>query len=165
MRLSVLSRSCRGDLDADHRVLSGAADPAVLDGDRGLIRRILTVVTIAIGIVSWTAVARITRAEFLRIRELEYVTASRAAGASNMVLMTRVILPNALPPIIVQAALMVGSAILFEAGLAFLGLSAQMSSAGARSSLKPDLYSRCQFHRDYSGAGDSRTKRRSRRLH
>ena len=83
----------------------------------------LTVVTIAIGIVSWTAVARITRAEFLRIRELEYVTASRAAGASNMVLMTRVILPNALPPIIVQAALMVGSAILFEAGLAFLGLS------------------------------------------
>ena len=46
----------------------------------------LTVVTIAIGIVSWTAVARITRAEFLRIRELEYVTASRAAGASNIVL-------------------------------------------------------------------------------
>jgi len=83
----------------------------------------LTVVTLAIGIVSWTAVARITRAEFLRIRELEYVTASRAAGASNLVLIARVILPNALPPIIVQAALMVGSAILFEAGLAFLGLS------------------------------------------
>ena len=83
----------------------------------------LEVVTIAIGVVSWTAVARITRAEFLRIRELEYVTASRAAGASNVTLMTRVILPNALPPIIVQAALMVGSAILFEAGLAFLGLS------------------------------------------
>ena len=83
----------------------------------------LEVVTIAIGIVSWTAVARITRAEFLRIRELEYVTASRAAGATNITLMTRVILPNALPPIIVQAALMVGSAILFEAGLAFLGLS------------------------------------------
>jgi peptide/nickel transport system permease protein len=83
----------------------------------------LEVVTIAIGVVSWTAVARITRAEFMRIRELEYVTASRAAGASNVTLMTRVILPNALPPIIVQAALMVGSAILFEAGLAFLGLS------------------------------------------
>ena len=83
----------------------------------------LEVVTIAIGIVSWTAVARITRAEFLRVRELEYVTASRAAGASNITLITRVILPNALPPIIVQAALMVGSAILFEAGLAFLGLS------------------------------------------
>ena len=83
----------------------------------------LEVITLAIGVVSWTAVARITRAEFLRLRELEYVTASRAAGASNGVLIARVILPNALPPIIVQAALMVGSAILFEAGLAFLGLS------------------------------------------
>ena len=83
----------------------------------------LVVVTIAIGIVSWTAVARITRSEFLRIRELEYVTASRSAGASHFILITKVILPNALPPIIVQAALMVGSAILFEAGLAFLGLS------------------------------------------
>ncbi len=80
-------------------------------------------IVLAIGIVSWTAVARITRSEFLRIRELEYVTASRAAGARNGKLMFRVILPNALPPIIVQSALMVGSAILFEAGLAFLGLT------------------------------------------
>ena len=83
----------------------------------------LLTVTIAIGVVSWTAVARITRAEFLCIRELEYVMASRAAGAGNMKLIFRVILPNALPPIIVQAALMVGTAILFEAGLAFLGLT------------------------------------------
>ncbi len=83
----------------------------------------LPMITFAIGVVSWTAVARITRAEFLRIRELEYVTASRASGAKNFKLISQVILPNALPPIIVQAALMVGSAILFEAGLAFLGLS------------------------------------------
>lgn len=83
----------------------------------------LPMITFAIGIVSWTAVARITRAEFLRIRELEYVTASRATGASNAKLMFSVILPNALPPIIVQSALMVGSAILFEAGLSFLGLT------------------------------------------
>jgi len=83
----------------------------------------LPMITFAIGIVSWTAVARITRSEFLRIRELEYVTASRASGASNGKLMFRIILPNALPPIIVQAALMVGSAILFEAGLSFLGLT------------------------------------------
>jgi peptide/nickel transport system permease protein len=83
----------------------------------------LTMITFAIGIVSWTAVARITRSEFLRIRELEYVTASRAAGASPMNLMFSVILPNAMPPIIVQSALMVGSAILFEAGLSFLGLT------------------------------------------
>ena len=83
----------------------------------------LPMITFAIGVVSWTAVARITRSEFLRIRELEYVMASRASGASNAKLMFRVILPNALPPIIVQAALMVGSAILFEAGLSFLGLT------------------------------------------
>lgn len=83
----------------------------------------LPMITLAIGVVSWTAVARITRSEFLRIRELEYVTASRASGAKNAKLMFRVILPNALPPIIVQSALMVGSAILFEAGLSFLGLT------------------------------------------
>jgi len=52
----------------------------------------LPMITLAIGIVSWTAVARITRAEFMRIRELEYVTASRAAGASNAKLMFRIIL-------------------------------------------------------------------------
>jgi peptide/nickel transport system permease protein len=83
----------------------------------------LPMITLAIGVVSWTAVARITRAEFLRIRELEYVMASRASGTSNWKLMFFVILPNALPPIIVQSALMVGSAILFEAGLSFLGLT------------------------------------------
>jgi peptide/nickel transport system permease protein len=83
----------------------------------------LTMITIAIGIVSWTAVARITRSEFLRIRELEYVMASRASGVSNTKLIFRIILPNALPPIIVQSALMIGSAILFEAGLSFLGLT------------------------------------------
>ena len=83
----------------------------------------LPMIVIAIGLVSWTAVARITRAEFLRIRELEFVMASRASGASDLRLIFSVILPNALPPIIVQAALMVGTAILFEAGLSFLGLS------------------------------------------
>ena len=83
----------------------------------------LEMVTFAIGIVSWTAVARVTRSEFLRLREMEYVTSSRSSGARNLGLMLIVILPNALPPIVVQAALMVGSAILFEAGLSFLGLS------------------------------------------
>ncbi len=83
----------------------------------------LPMITFAIGVVSWPPVARITRAEFLRIRELEYVTAARASGVSNRKIIFNVILPNALPPIIVQAALMVGSAILFEAGLSFLGLT------------------------------------------
>ena len=83
----------------------------------------LPMITLAIGLVSWPAVARITRAEFLRIRELEYVMAARASGVKNRKLIFKVILPNALPPIIVQAALTVGSVILFEAGLSFLGLT------------------------------------------
>ena len=80
-------------------------------------------ITLAIGAVSWASVARITRSEFLRIKELDFVLASRSSGSNNMSLIFRVILPNAAAPIIVQSALLVGAAITFEAGLAFLGLS------------------------------------------
>lgn len=82
----------------------------------------LTTVTIAIGVVSWPAAARLTRAEFLRLRNLDFVKASRAAGAGNGHLIMHVIMPNALPPIIVSATLAIGVAILFEGGLSFLGL-------------------------------------------
>ncbi|TNE33526.1 MAG: ABC transporter permease [Alphaproteobacteria bacterium] len=80
------------------------------------------VVSLAIGIVSWPTTARLTRAEFLRIRNLEYVNASRSIGARNRRIIWKVILPNALAPLIVSAMLTVGIAILFEAGLSFLGL-------------------------------------------
>ncbi|USG62512.1 ABC transporter permease [Sneathiella marina] len=83
----------------------------------------LTNIAIAIGIVSWTSTARLTRAEFLRLREMDYVRAERAIGAKNRRMIWAVILPNAAPPLIVSAALSIGTAILFEAGLAFLGLS------------------------------------------
>ncbi len=82
----------------------------------------LTTIVFSIAIVSWTGIARLTRAEFLSIREREYVMAARSIGAQNRRLVRRVILPNALPPLIVTAALNVGVAILFEAGLSFLGL-------------------------------------------
>ena len=82
----------------------------------------LWTIAFAIGIVSWPQTARLTRAEFLRIRELEYVTAARSIGAGNGRIIWRVILPNALPPLIVSATLTIGVAILFEAGLSFLGL-------------------------------------------
>ena len=82
----------------------------------------LVTISVAIGVVGWPPVARLTRAEFLRIRELDYVWASRALGASDRRLIFRVILPNALAPLIVAATLTVGAAILFEAGLSFLGL-------------------------------------------
>ena len=80
-------------------------------------------IAVAIGIVSWTSTARLARAEFMRLREMEFVKAERSIGASNARLIWRVILPNAAPPLIVVAALSIGSAILFEAGLSFLGLS------------------------------------------
>jgi peptide/nickel transport system permease protein len=82
----------------------------------------LTTITVAIGVVSWPTAARLTRAEFLRLRNLDFVKASRAAGAGNGHLILRVVLPNALPPIIVSATLAIGVAILFEGGLSFLGL-------------------------------------------
>jgi len=80
-------------------------------------------ITFAIGSVSWPGIARLTRAEFLRIKNLEFVKAARAIGSSDFRIITRVVLPNALPTLIVSATLIMGSAILFEAGLAFLGLA------------------------------------------
>ncbi len=83
----------------------------------------LSTIAMAIGVVSWPSVARLSRAEFLRIRELDYVQSARAIGARNSRIIWRIMLPNAAPPLIVSAALSVGVAILFEAGLSFLGLS------------------------------------------
>jgi len=82
----------------------------------------LLTIAIAIGVVSWPQTARLTRAEFLKVKELEYVTAARAIGARNTRIIWKVILPNAAPPLIVSATLTIGVAILFEAGLSFLGL-------------------------------------------
>ena len=82
----------------------------------------LWTIAFAIGVVSWPQTARLTRAEFLKIKELEYVTAARAIGAQNKRIIWKVILPNAAPPLIVSATLTIGVAILFEAGLSFLGL-------------------------------------------
>lgn len=82
----------------------------------------LTKVALIIGIVSWPATARLTRAEFMKIKQLEYVTAARSIGAENGRIIWRVVLPNAMPPLIVSATLTIGIAILFEAGLSFLGL-------------------------------------------
>jgi peptide/nickel transport system permease protein len=82
----------------------------------------LVTVTLAIGIVSWTGTARLTRAEFLKFRNLEFVQAERAIGARDARIIWKVILPNALAPLVVSATLAIGTAILFEAGLSFLGL-------------------------------------------
>lgn len=81
----------------------------------------LTIV-LAIGIIAWPPVARQTRSEFMKQKSLEYVKAARAIGASDTRIILSTILPNALPVLIVQITLAMGTAILFEAGLSFLGL-------------------------------------------
>lgn len=83
----------------------------------------LVTVTLAIGIVSWTGTARLARAEFMKVRGMEFVRAERSIGAGDARIIWKVILPNAFPPLIVSATLAIGGAILFEAGLSFLGLS------------------------------------------
>lgn len=82
----------------------------------------LIVIALAIGVVSWPPTARLTRAEFLKLRELDFVAAERVIGASTPRILFKVILPNALPPLIVSATFAIGTAILFEASLSFLGL-------------------------------------------
>ncbi len=82
----------------------------------------LWTIILAISISTWTGTARILRAEFMSLRERDFVTAARASGSRSARIITREILPNALPPMIVNASLGVGVAILFEAGLSFLGL-------------------------------------------
>ncbi|MFQ5653351.1 MAG: ABC transporter permease [Planctomycetota bacterium] len=78
-----------------------------------------------IGLVSWTPVARLVRGEFLILKELEYYQGARALGAGPVRLIGRHLLPNALTPIIVSATLRVGTTILVEAALSFLGLGVQ----------------------------------------
>lgn len=79
-------------------------------------------IVLTIGLLGWPEVARITRAEFLTLREREYVMAARAVGLGKTSIIFREILPNALPPLIVAMTMQVSSAILLEAGLSFLGL-------------------------------------------
>ena len=82
-----------------------------------------TVVTIAValGLLSWMTVARLVRAIFLTFRDMEYVHAARALGASNARIILKEILPNGLGPIIVESTLGIGWAIMEESGLSFLG--------------------------------------------
>jgi peptide/nickel transport system permease protein len=83
---------------------------------------------LAVSIVSIPSFARVARASTLAIKEFEYVTAARAVGARPWRVLLRSILPNAAAPLVVQATLGVGSAILEAAALGFLGLGAQPPS-------------------------------------
>ncbi len=82
-------------------------------------------IMVVIGITSWMDVARLVRAEFLSLKEKDFVSAARAIGASDKRLIFKHILPNALSPVFVAATFGVAGAILIESGLSFLGLGVQ----------------------------------------
>jgi peptide/nickel transport system permease protein len=82
-------------------------------------------VAVILALLLWVVLARIVRGSFLSLREKEYVEAARAAGSGDARIMFRHILPNAIGPIIVNATLIVGVAILTEAALSFLGFGIQ----------------------------------------
>jgi len=104
-----------------------------------------TIVT-GIGVVGWTAPCRLVRAEFLTLRHREFVLAGRGLGMRDPQLIFREILPNALPPVIVYASVVMAVAILLESALAFLGLSDPNIASwgnmigGGRSVLRSEWY-------------------------
>ena len=83
-------------------------------------------VFLAIGLTMWVDVARVVRGQFMSLREMEFIEAAQAIGYSDLRIMFRHMLPNALGPIIVIAAANFAAAILIESGLSFLGYGAQI---------------------------------------
>ncbi len=86
-------------------------------------------IVVIIGLVSWTGTARLVRAEFLTLREAEYVKGARVLGQQSWKIIMHHILPNAAAPILVTAVLGIPDAILSEAGLSFLGFGVQPPQA------------------------------------
>ncbi len=84
---------------------------------------------VVIGITGWTGISRLTRAEFMKLRNLEYVVAARALGAGRIRVMFRHVLPNALAPVLVPISFGIASAILIENALSFLGFGSPPPSA------------------------------------
>jgi peptide/nickel transport system permease protein len=82
-------------------------------------------IALIIAALSWTYMARLVRADFLSLRERDFVEAARAIGAPNRRIIVRHMLPNAIGPIIVNATLTVANAIILESTLSFLGLGIQ----------------------------------------
>jgi oligopeptide transport system permease protein len=106
----------RGQLSQQHHVLlrSVASFDTRLGGLFG--------VYIGLGLISWLTVARIVRAQTLSLKRKEFVESARSLGATNRQLMFRHLLPNTIAPIVVAATLGIPGAILYEAGISFIGL-------------------------------------------
>jgi len=82
-------------------------------------------IMVVIGITSWMGVARLIRAEVLSLKEREFILASKAIGASDLRIIVRHLIPNAIAPVLVSAVLGVAAAVLLESSLSFLGLGVQ----------------------------------------
>jgi peptide/nickel transport system permease protein len=108
----------------------------------GLIQPGITVVIAVITIFSWSYIARIVRGYTLSLREKEFVESARAAGASNMRILSTEIVPNLVGPLIVYSTLLIPTNILFEAALSYLGLGvpADQASWGSILSDASQLY-------------------------
>jgi peptide/nickel transport system permease protein len=85
----------------------------------------LTTTIVVIGVTTWARFARVVRADVMSIRRTDYVTAARASGVQDLRIIFRHVLPNVLGPVIVLATLGVGSIIILESSLSFLGLGIQ----------------------------------------
>jgi peptide/nickel transport system permease protein len=85
----------------------------------------ITNVMIVIGLTRWTSIARYARAEFIRLKDQDYVTAAQALGVGHVRIMLRHILPNSLAPVLVTVTFGIAGAILVEAGLSWLGFGVQ----------------------------------------
>ena len=94
------------------------------------------VVILAIGITGWTLACRLVRAEFLKLREADYVQAAKALGASSRRIISRHMLPSAMAPIIVASALGIADAVVTEAALSFLGFGISPPDASLGNLLK-----------------------------
>jgi peptide/nickel transport system permease protein len=82
---------------------------------------------VIIGFLSWTTIARLTRAEYLKAKELDYVTACKAIGMNHFRIMIKHILPNILPLILVQVVFGLAGALLIEASLSFIGIAVPLN--------------------------------------
>ena len=100
---------------------------------------------VALGLVSWTGLARLVRGDFLSLREREFVDAARVAGASHARIIFKHMLPNAIGVIIVNTTLLMSSAILLETALAYLGFG-----------ITPPNISLGQMINEYQGAFNTR---------
>jgi peptide/nickel transport system permease protein len=85
----------------------------------------LTNMMIMVGLITWTVPCRIVRAQFLQLREADYVTAAKVIGVRDRSVVISHILPNSIAPLLVYASLGVASVVLLEAGLSYLGLGIQ----------------------------------------